>query len=865
MISKPHKAPGIDGISPIIIKKALSYIEKPLLGIYKAALNLNYFPTKWKVGNLVLIPKPNLGSDCAINKQYRPITLLPVFGKIYERFIIMPIYKILYSKNKIDSGQFGFTRQTSTLDALLDFQKFVYKTMINKEYVLAISLDISGAFDNACWQIIINNLNNKGCPSNLIKLVESYFTNRKTVIKYGSTCITRIPSQGCCQGSVSGPLLWNILLDSLFENLHGIERYKGKFNVQAYADDTILFFNFNKKNVAETFKIANEILKLIHTWGVNNRLEFNASKTQAIIIQGTKNTVPLLPILSMDGVNIHPQEHLKYLGVYFDKKMNFRKHVDYIIDKANKELMVLSIHTRKILGSDAEITSKLVLSVIYPKLTYASIIWFTALKNRKIIDKIRQFDHKVNRHIIRAYKSVSRVGSALLASKLPLELYIIKDAQLEITKRNGALPFIFEEEYIEDIEFLFKNQIIDRLVNQLDNMWFERKNFDRFIKYIPNFEQLNKYSATNECLYEPRVHWSLLQEFSYIAIKELLKDEEEISELNDILTRYDCICYTDGSKKDLCAGLGAGFKIDYQGVVIAEEHFPMHPKCSNYQAELMAICGALDCLLKIEDRLIITNKILICTDSQSAIDTINDKWTDNLIVIAIKNYLTKYYLRNITIHIKWVPAHTGIMGNERADYLAKLGADTNLDHYESGYFNCLPISYAKTKIKECFWNTFTKYAYYSNKPFNASPLNEWYKKYLPEPKDSEIIKKYREIISSIDYYTAQLLTGHGNFGSYLFKRKIKETFCCPFDDCVLETPDNAHHTLFECIGTKKYTDKMNRELKINFSNVKRIFFSVFGDTENSFTFSKICEKILSIKTKAFLERDQPEEYDPGIT
>lgn len=400
---KPHKAPGFDGISPIIIQKSFEFLSSYLIKLYTALIRLNYFPKKWKKGIIILIPKPGLDNLNPTIKNFRPITLLPVFGKILERFIVTTMNNYLYTSNQMSLNQYGFVRQTSTIDALLDFKNFITRCLNNKKFCLAISLDISGAFDNACFSTIINNLINKGCPSNIIRMYCSYFSERTVSVNFSDLYMTKNSSQGCPQGSVSGPFLWNILLDSLLQEFHNFNNLGNQSRLQSFADDTALYLEFDLINIHQIFDETNRILDFIYQWGLKNHLQFNPNKTQAIVFTGNKKLLLPLPVIQMNGQVIPIENEIKYLGITFDKNLSFKQHLKNVTTKANKELNYLSIHVRNTWGSTSYVRRLLVNSIIYPKISYAAIVWFQCMKlktNLKMIRKLSYYCDKKKKLVV---------------------------------------------------------------------------------------------------------------------------------------------------------------------------------------------------------------------------------------------------------------------------------------------------------------------------------------------------------------------------------------------------------------------------------------------------------------------------------
>ncbi len=206
----PKKAPGEDGFTADIVKNLYNAAPELLLNIYNKCLELCHFPNQWKWSVVKVIKKAGK-DDYRVPNSYRPISLLSIFAKILEKLLINRIMHYLNSNNLLSEKQYGFRAQTSTADALHSIKSFIEKAYNEKGFAAIITVDISGAFENAWWPKILLTLRNKKCPQNLYNLVKSYFINRKAKLWYQNKEVIRALNIGCPQGSASGPFYWKLL------------------------------------------------------------------------------------------------------------------------------------------------------------------------------------------------------------------------------------------------------------------------------------------------------------------------------------------------------------------------------------------------------------------------------------------------------------------------------------------------------------------------------------------------------------------------------------------------------------------------------------------------------------------------------
>lgn len=109
--------------------------------IYNAALRLNYYPVQRKVAQIILLPKP--GKNLEETTSYRPISLLPVISKVFEKLILKRIKPELEENKVIPDHQFGFREQHSTIEQVHRIVRKINNDFEEKRYCSAIFLDIT--------------------------------------------------------------------------------------------------------------------------------------------------------------------------------------------------------------------------------------------------------------------------------------------------------------------------------------------------------------------------------------------------------------------------------------------------------------------------------------------------------------------------------------------------------------------------------------------------------------------------------------------------------------------------------------------------------------------------------------------------
>lgn len=423
---KNGKAPGIDGIPSIAYKLITETFADRLIDTYNTCMRIGKIPKLWKEARVVLIPKTDWSNHKKGEKiSARPICLINEAAKILERVINgrMMDWMKENPESELAEKQFGFKRETSTIDAILELEKIV-KPIINKGGVaIAISIDIKNAFNSIPWPIIKKSVRDKGFPVYLSKIIDNYLTDRTIAYENSRGDRKVITMQaGVPQGSVLGPLLWNIAYDNVLR-----DEMEENCSIFCFADDTLIVSIAKDPRDAKARMEMQACKTLNKIRGMG--LEVATQKTSAIMFTGNQKHWKGDNYLSLDGEMIKIEREMKYLGVILDSKLKYTEHDKYIADKAHKIMMALRALMPNLRGPLMK-KRKLYANVIYSVLLYAAPLWASEYEKRcrKILQLPPQIKitRMIAQRVISAYRTVSTDVALVLAKLMPLDIAAYK-------------------------------------------------------------------------------------------------------------------------------------------------------------------------------------------------------------------------------------------------------------------------------------------------------------------------------------------------------------------------------------------------------------------------------------------------------
>ncbi|KAF0747038.1 Reverse transcriptase domain-containing protein [Aphis craccivora] len=223
----PNRAPGKDGITGRMVRVLWPSLSRRIVELVNACLREARFPTIWKSAEVVPILK---GEDrnASLPKSYMPVSLLPVMGKIVEKAMYLRLQEQIGPN--LSGKQYGFTKERSTMDAVENLLK--WSDLRPEKYVVTVFLDITGVFDNLALPALQLDLQNLDASRHMRSWIAEYLSGRTATMTIGGVMKTVRVTKGCPQGSILGPILWNVTMEALLKTI-----FPEFVTIQAYADD----------------------------------------------------------------------------------------------------------------------------------------------------------------------------------------------------------------------------------------------------------------------------------------------------------------------------------------------------------------------------------------------------------------------------------------------------------------------------------------------------------------------------------------------------------------------------------------------------------------------------------------------------
>ena len=254
-----------------MLRLCANEVAAPFLLIYKKCIETGAFPSAWKLANVQPVHKKNSRAD---KGSYRPISLLPICGKIFEKLMFDHMCSFFIINKLINDNQSGFRPGYSTINQLLAITTEIYNAFESLDETCAVFLDISKAFDKVWHEGLTFKLKQNGINGPLLDVIKDFISNRQQHVVLNVIESSWKPIfSGVPQGSVLGPLLFLIYINDLTDNISA--------NIKLFADDSSLFIRVT--DIDSAHLLLSEDLAKITQWANQWKMVFNPDITKQAI------------------------------------------------------------------------------------------------------------------------------------------------------------------------------------------------------------------------------------------------------------------------------------------------------------------------------------------------------------------------------------------------------------------------------------------------------------------------------------------------------------------------------------------------------------------------------------------------------
>jgi Reverse transcriptase (RNA-dependent DNA polymerase). len=427
LLSCTSKAAGPDGVSFVFLKKLPTQALDKLLELYNFIWSKGKFPKSW--GESLILPLLKPGKDRLVPSNYRPISLLNCSGKILEKMVSKRLFWVLENRGLINPFQSGGRFRRSTIDNLVFLEKEAAQGLAKKECTVALLLDGQKAFDMTWRFKIIETL--KGFNINALLVQQCNFLhNRSFKVKCNGSFSNSFPLQNrIVQGSSLSLVLFIIFMNDILDII------KVQLRRLLFIDD---FLVIARGKVIELLRVKiQKALNNILKWSNQNSLIFSADPKKSACILFSRARNPTFPPLFYNGSELKFVDNIKFLGLYWDTKLNWALHINHTKSRAMAALNVLKMVCNKKYGVRRETLLTFYKSYIMPIFDYGYIVYSFA--KDYILKKLNPVYNAGIRIATGALRS-SPVTSLYVESGIPPLSFRRSKMMLNYVSKVGSCP-----------------------------------------------------------------------------------------------------------------------------------------------------------------------------------------------------------------------------------------------------------------------------------------------------------------------------------------------------------------------------------------------------------------------------------------
>ena len=405
----PSKACMKNDIPPKIILGVTDIISDPLTKMFNNAKKSEKYPKSFKRADVTALPKTR---DKQNKKKYRPVSLTPIFSKLFEKHMYDQMSE--YSASFISPYIFGYRKGHSTEQCVMVMIEMWKKALDEHKVAGAVLTDLSKAFDCLPHDLLVAKLYAYGFEKSACNFILDYLKDRTQRTKVdGEYSSYREVNYGVPQGSILGPLLFNLFMNDIFYFIK-------ESQLANYADDTTAYLS--KLGIfpfLHTLKTETEIV--LH-WFKINEMKSNSEKCHLIVAENNHRPSYISNsyiYLDKEKELLESETCVKLLGLWIDNKMVFEEHIRKLLSKGNQKLHALMRVAKYMTTEKLRVIMK---SFIESQFKYCPLVWM--FYSKKMHNRINKLHERALRVV---YKN---------DDNLTFEELLVKDNSFSVHDRN---------------------------------------------------------------------------------------------------------------------------------------------------------------------------------------------------------------------------------------------------------------------------------------------------------------------------------------------------------------------------------------------------------------------------------------------
>jgi hypothetical protein len=421
-------APGPSGHNYKLVKWAFSTTPSQFKALFEACLKLGYHPRMWKTATIAVVPKPGK-DDYSLPKCYRPVALLECLGKLLEKVIAKRLSYDITALHLIPTTQFGARPYSSTVDAGLCLTHDVEMAHAIGGVCGTVLFDIQGFFDNINHGRLVALIRDLGFSPEICNWTASFLRDRTVRLRFNNYVSDTIDLElGTPQGSPISPILSIIYASPL---LH-LAKLWNNASMLMFIDDGNIFAR------APTYELLahklRECYAACHSWCRMAGLTIEPEKTEVLFfsrrrmapaLHGNRPERLLLPDWDQSSYYaVNASESVRYLGIHFDHKLAWDKHISVVSSRTKSTLKALQLLGNSVRGLDHGSWRLAYNAICVPTLTYGAPIWFKS--QQKHIKALQSIQNAAVVVITGAFRSTPREPLHQLTAILPIQIRLRK-------------------------------------------------------------------------------------------------------------------------------------------------------------------------------------------------------------------------------------------------------------------------------------------------------------------------------------------------------------------------------------------------------------------------------------------------------